>query len=446
MINRKTASKLALLSSLYFAQGLPFGFFTQTLPVLLRERGVSLEKIGLGAWLAVPWALKFLWAPLLDRPAPRALQALFPGRRRAFLLPLQLLTVAVLAALALLALAPAGLPPLPPLLIGVFLINLLAATQDIATDGLAVDTLDETERGLGNGVQVAAYRVGMIVGGGLLLMQLSRLGFVGAFLVMAGLLLLSTWPVWALREASHAAAAGARHEAPRGEDYLRVLLSFARRPGARRWLALLLLFKFGEALASAMARPFLVDRGLTRDDIAWLLGIVGFVMGFAGSLLGGALVNRLGRRRALLTFGLLQALVVGGYALLALPLARGLLLPTPDLAWLDPRLRVSYAVVGLCGLEFLGSGLATAALFTAMMDVCRPATAATDYTLQASVVVVATLLASSLSGFIASRIDYLGLFSLAMEVCLMAAVAVLPLGAGWELLRLSVLREGVRRG
>ena len=75
-----------------------------------------------------------------------------------------------------------------------------------------------------------------------------------------------------------------------------------------------------------------------------------------------------------------------------------------------------------------------------------PATAATDYTLQASVVVVATLLASSLSGFIASRIDYLGLFSLAMEVCLMAAVAVLPLGAGWELLRLSVLREGVRRG
>lgn len=431
MTKRTTAAKLALLGSLYFAQGLPFGFFTQALPVLLRERGVSLEKIGLGAWLAVPWALKFLWAPLLDRPAPALLARLFPGQRRAFLLPVQIVSVLVVAALGLAA--PGGQPALLPLLCGVFLCNLLAATQDIATDALAVDTLSEPERGLGNGVQVAAYRVGMIVGGGVLLVQLERLGFGGAFLVMAGLLLLATLPVFTLREAPRPASP----HAPR-PDYRDSLLAFLRRPGGPRWLALLALFKFGEAMASAMARPFLVDRGLTQADIGWLMGIVGFVMGLLGSLVGGALVNRLGRRRALLTFALVQTAVVGGYALLALPAARGLLAPTPELAFLDPRLRVGAAVVGLCALEFLGSGMATAALFTAMMDVCREDHAASDYTLQASVVVVATLVASSLSGFLVGLLHYPGFFSLAMELCLVAAIATVPLGLGWDMLRRTV--------
>ena len=61
------ARKLGLLASLYVCQGLPFGFFTQALPVLLRKQGVSLEAIGLSSLLALPWALKFVWAPLVDR-------------------------------------------------------------------------------------------------------------------------------------------------------------------------------------------------------------------------------------------------------------------------------------------------------------------------------------------------------------------------------------------
>src|SRR6185295_3670332 len=92
------ATKLLVLGSLYLAQGLPFGFFTQALPVLLREKGLALPLIGLSSLLALPWALKFLWAPLIDGVrAPRI------GRRRAVILPLQFASAAVLATLALAA-------------------------------------------------------------------------------------------------------------------------------------------------------------------------------------------------------------------------------------------------------------------------------------------------------------------------------------------------------
>jgi MFS family permease len=87
-----TASTLTLLGSLYFAQGLPFGFFTQALPVMMRKTGFSLGQIGLTSLLAMPWALKFLWAPAVDRYWSARL-----GRRRSWILPLQFATVEILA-------------------------------------------------------------------------------------------------------------------------------------------------------------------------------------------------------------------------------------------------------------------------------------------------------------------------------------------------------------
>ena len=67
----KPTRLFGLLGALYFAQGLPFGFFTQALPVMLRQAGVSLEGIGLTSLLALPWALKFLIAPRLDSTSSR---------------------------------------------------------------------------------------------------------------------------------------------------------------------------------------------------------------------------------------------------------------------------------------------------------------------------------------------------------------------------------------
>src|SRR5690606_4470533 len=193
--------KATLLGSLYFSQGLPFGFFVQALPVLLRQHGVSLVDIGLSSLLALPWALKFVWAPGVERTFVARI-----GRRRSWLLPLQGIAVALL-------LLTGTVPPeegLAALLVLVFLVNLVSATQDIATDGLAIDILAPEERGWANGLQVAGYRVGMIVGGGVLLMTYERLGLFATVAAMAGLLATATLPVLVLREAPAPGGPGTR--------------------------------------------------------------------------------------------------------------------------------------------------------------------------------------------------------------------------------------------
>ena len=393
----RLASTIGLLGTLYLSQGLPFGFFTQALPVVLRDRGWSLGQIGLTSLLAAPWALKFLWAPLVDRYGSRRL-----GRRRSWILPLQ--------ALAVLALVVAALPQISrdlSLVLGaVALLNLIAATQDVATDGLAVDLLGRAERGLGNGVQVASYRVGMILGGGLILIVLERLGWSLALLLMAALLALATIPVLRAREPAPRSPEPSSSSAPS-------LPHFFRRPGAARLLAIVVIFKLGDALAGGMVRPLLHDLGLGLDEIGLLLGVVGFVAGLLGALAGGALVNRLGRRRALLLFGLAQSAAVGGYALAA----------TGGLG--------SVALGAICALEHLAGGMATAALFTCMMDWCRPGAAATDYTVQASAVVVATGLAATVSGFSAQALGYTAHFvgsAVLSVIAALVAAALFPHG------------------
>jgi PAT family beta-lactamase induction signal transducer AmpG len=368
--------KLGLLASLYFAQGLPFGFFTQALPVMLRKQGVSLAAIGFSAILALPWALKFLWAPLVDRYGSKRF-----GHRRSWILPLQACGVLLLLALA-------AFPPeqgLVPFLVAIALTNLVAATQDVATDGLAVDALAPRERGFGNGVQVAGYRAGMILGGGVILALIDHLGWAMACRLLALGLLLSSLPLIFAQEGPRPPA----QQPAAGEGVRDAFL----RPGLLSWLLLLALFKGGDALGSGMTKPFLVDRGLDLSQIGWMVGIVGSVCGLLGALVGGASVVLLGRSRALLAFGLLQATGMLVYALAAH-------FPGSSLT----------IYVSICAWEHWVGGLATAALFTVMMDACRESHAATDYTVQACGVVLATGGAAAISGVVADAVGYPGLF------------------------------------
>ncbi len=385
-----TPRKLLLLAGLYFSQGLPYGFFTQALPAWLRQQGVSLEHIGLTSLLAVPWAAKLLWAPLVDRWSGSPL-----GPRRGWILPLQ---GAAMLLLVLIAGAEAR-SHLPLILAMVLATNFLAATQDIATDALAVELLQPRERGLGNGVQVAGYRAGMIVGGGALLMAFGALGWVGTFAAMAALLGLATLPVLALREAPSLA-----HTLPKTAPTLRILLVDRH---AWPWFAVLLLFKAGEGAETAMLRPLLVDRGLDLAAIGWLMGTVGFAAGLVGALLGGWVADRVAHRTALGLCGLAQTLGLASWVLAAQP-------------------EVAVANLGaFVALEHLTSGMATAALFTAMMDRTHRQSAASHYTLQASLVVIGSGLAAALSGWSARHLGYAGHFGLCALLGLAGVTAAL---------------------
>ncbi len=394
------AKKLGLLSSLYFSQGLPYGFFVTALPTLLREQGVSLTTISLANLLALPWALKFLWAPAIDRLESRRL-----GWRRGWILPLQALAALTLAGLGLLDFKT----ELVPVLALVCLTNLLAATQDVATDGLAVGLLSHAERGLGNGVQVGAYRVGMIVGGGVVLMVIGTFGWTATLVALAALLALASVPILLHREPLRPPSPAPAE--PLLAGIVADAVDMLTRPAMVPWLLLLVLYKCGDAIAGGMINPFFVDVGLTKGQIGEL-NTLGSVASLAGAFVGGWGVTRLGRRRGLLVFGVVQALVVAGYVL---------------------------AAQGLQSLPYLtflivaehGTGtMATVALFTLMMDVCRPHSAGSDYTLQACVVVVAQLSSRSLSGFIATNLSHTGNFTISAILSLAGALVT-----AWALAR-----------
>ena len=362
--------KATLLSALYLAQGLPFGFFTLALPVLLRDAGLSLTAISALSLLSLPWAFKFLWAPVLDHR----------GTRRGWLLGLQFSSLAAALLLTQLDLASHfGL-----LFAAAFLFNFIAASQDVVTDGLAVRMLDARERGLGNGVQVGAYRLGMILGGGLLLWLYTRTSWSTTFLSMAGLLALTILPVIRMREPTPAADV-AQIANPQ------LAIAWARRalqPGMLAIAGLIFCYRFGDQMVTSLLGPFLVDQGLSLSTIALMKGAVGSTTSLIGALVGGWFVFTAGRRRALLISGLAQA------ACFSLYIAAAFGAGGTGLLW------AATVLEGVIGT------MATVALFTLMMDAAEPEHAGTDYTLLASVVVVVSTLASFTAALIADQLGY----------------------------------------
>ena len=388
---------LGLLSMLYFAQGLPSGLLGKALPPLLRDQGVSLSAIGFTALLALPWTLKFLWAPFLDR---------FWTRRR-WLLTLNLATCGLMLLVASRDFGDWVSQSFAMLLAVLFLMNLVAATQDIATDGLAVSRLEPRLRGLGNSVQVIGYKIGMIVGGGLLLWLVARFGWHLSYSALALLIVPVLLPVWFMRETPAARRGAAESEEWQGwHGYVRLFADFLSRPRMGWWMVTVATFKAGDALASRMIGPLLSDQGLSLADIGLLTGVVGATVGLAGALLGGLFLLRLGHRKALLLFGGLQAAGFVGYWLVAGGAC-------------DP-----WVLVAVVCTEQFADGLSTVALFTSMMDVCRKHSPGTDYTLQAALQVTVSGSAALASGVFTQAFGYQAVFAAggALTLCALAPV------------------------
>jgi PAT family beta-lactamase induction signal transducer AmpG len=368
------SQKLTLLTTLYLAQGLPYGFFTVALPVFLREANLSLPAIGLTNLLTLPWALKFLWAPQVDR---RRIPGW--GLRKSWLLPAQIASIILYASLGLLTLRPGEISII---LAGCLLANLFAASQDIATDATAVDILESNERGWANGIQVAGYRAGMIVGGWLLIALYPYLGWNGDMFAMALIIAACTLPVLLYREPLQKSAP------PKTRAALVETVDFFLKRGAGLWVLVLLFYKFGHAAASTMIRPWLVDNHYAIQEIGWILGSGGFVAGFFGAILGGWLAVRQTRARLLVILGLAQVLGLASYI------------------WPVMTEHATYKILVAAALDNFTSGLATTVLFTIMMDACSRVRAASDYTAQACAVVVSQTIAGAVGGFAAQAWGY----------------------------------------
>ncbi|XP_002739312.1 major facilitator superfamily domain-containing protein 3-like [Saccoglossus kowalevskii] len=192
-------SNISILALLYFVQGIPYGFQARFLPVYLRQNRVSLTNLGFIKLLLVPWLLKVLWAPLVDRW----------GTKHSWL-------VYSICGLAVVCLAGAFIDPntLPLLCVVIFLLNLCAATQDIAVDGIAISLLGEEDLGIGNTAQVVGYKFGSIIGGGLLIWLIEHIGWFGLFINLACLYFVTLWVISRIPElkSNNTKQNGNRHE------------------------------------------------------------------------------------------------------------------------------------------------------------------------------------------------------------------------------------------
>lgn len=389
--------RLGLLTALYFVQGMPFGFQAIALPVYLRSQGVSIVALGFLHLLALPWMFKALWAPLVDRYGSARV-----GRRKSWILPLQ---VALATTCAVASFVPAQ-GALHVLLALMFLMNLFAATQDIAVDGLAADSLSAQELGLGNTAQVAGYKLGMITGGGLLVWASQYIGWQGLFLAMAALCL-----------AVFAVTAFARESAPQERssertswrEVLAQIQEALQLPGTG-WLLLFIgTYKLGETLSDVLYKLFLVDAGIRPEQIGLWVGTWGTATSLLGSLVGGLLATRMPLLGALTLTATLR------------------LFPLIGRWWLATKGVTDAGVISVTMAEEFFGGALTTVMFAFMMSRVDRRISATHYTLMASIEVLGKAPGGPLGGLLVGKAHWSYAQAFLLGVALSAAFLFLLL-------------------
>jgi len=375
--------------SLLAAGGLVPGFSAVgRLPRMAQITGIDLTTIALFSLVGLPYVLKVLWAPLLDRFVPPWL-----GRRRGWMLLTQLATIGGLLGMA------ASPPSVAPWLLAAFalLVAVASASQDIVLDAYRTDVLHDRERGFGAAVFVMGYRVAMLTAGGVAAVLGDHVGWSAAYLAMAAVMgvgilgtLVAPPPAFVDRPPRTLADAVV---AP-----LREL--FSRK--AALWIVLaVILYKFGDAFAGTLFSAFLKkELGFSPTDIGIVRKSVGFASVMGGMLLGGLLMARLGLYRALLLFGVLQAASNGVFMALA------------EAGHDYPLMVASVAVENVTG------GMGTAAFVAFLMALCDHRFTATQYALLSAVAALGRVVIGPLAGPAVEAMGWTAFFALTIAVAL----------------------------
>ncbi len=367
--------------------GLPLPLTMGLLQAWMKEGGVDLAMLGLVSLVQAPYAWKVLWAPVLDRFTPPIL-----GRRRGWLLLAQ---AGLALAIAAMALFDPGRQALG-LALAAFVVAFFSATQDTVVDAYRREDLPERELGLGSSLYVYGYRVGMWASGGGGLILADVLPFSQVYLLLAaGMIPRIATSLFAPEPEGAPAPPRTLAAAAWGP-----LADFLRRRQAPRILAFIVLYKIGDTLAAAIATPFYLELGFSKSEVGAVVKLFGSWATIAGALLGGLWILRLGIRRSLWVFGLLQAVSTAGFAGLALA---------------GNRLPLLAAVIAF---ENLAGGMGTSAFVAFLASQTRRAFTATQYALLSGLMGLPRILAAAPTGWAAAHLGWPAFFL----ACTLAAV------------------------
>jgi PAT family beta-lactamase induction signal transducer AmpG len=362
-----------------FSSGLPLLLTISLLQAWMTRQGVDLAVIGLMALVGLPYTLKFLWAPLMDRFT----LPIF-GRRRGWLLLCQ--TLLILAVILLGQTNPQKAPWLVAL--AALVVTFFSASQDIVIDAYRREDLRDEELGLGSSLYITGYRIGMWLagGGGFILadhLSFSMVYGIMALCILPGLLTTLLTP----EPATPMGTPGTLKEAV-AEPFK----EYFRRSGAVWMLAFILLYKIGDTMASAMTTPFYLDMGFSMTEIGAIVKSFGAGAIIAGGIIGGIIMLRLGINRSLWVFGVLQAVSTAGFVVLS---------------YLGNSPITLAAVIAF---ENLSAGMGTSAYAAFMASITNKKFTATQYALLTSLMGVPRVVASAGTGFMAKNIGWSGFF------------------------------------
>jgi PAT family beta-lactamase induction signal transducer AmpG len=375
-----TSRQIAAVTLLGFSSGLPLALTSGTLQAWMAVDGVDIKTIGIFALVGLPYTVKFLWSPIMDRFVPPLL-----GRRRGWIIITQIALILGITAMAF------NSPKQAPLLIAAFALTVAfsSASQDIAVDAYRTDVLREKERGAGAAVFVMGYRIAMLVSGALALILSDNIGWHNTYLLMAVLMSIGIISAFFGPEPEEKIIPPkSLQEAIWGplKDY------FSRR-SAVMLLLLIILYKLGDAYAGTLTTAFLIKGvGFTPTDVGTInkgLGLVSLIM---GAMFGGALMARLGLFKSLLFFGVLQAISNLSFMVLA---------------WIGK----SYGMlIFAVAFENLSGGMGTSAFVALLMSMCNQRYSATQYALLSSLAALGRIFIAPTSGFIVSAIGWPAFF------------------------------------
>ena len=363
-----------------FSSGLPLFILISLLSAWLRDSGVDLKAIGLLALVQFPYVWKFLWAPLCDRYGFRM------GRRRTWMLISQLGLLATIPLFGFLS------PQEDMRWITLLAITLafLSASQDIAIDAYRRELLRPEEMGLGNVVHVNAYKIAGLVPGSLSLILADHMNWswvygLTALFMLPGLLM----TIFVKEPQGNYHAPSTLRQA-----VVEPFHEFIQRKGwmdALLVLAFIFSYKLGDSMATALATPFYLDLGYSKTEIGLIAKNAGLWSSVAGGILGGIWMLKLGENRSLWVFGLLQALVILGFA------------------WLVDQPHEPWRLALVIGAESFGVGLGTAAFVSFTANATHPAYAATQFALFTSLAATPRTVVNALTGFLVEggRIEWL---------------------------------------
>lgn len=372
--------RIAAVTLLGFSSGLPLALTGGTLQAWMAVSGIDLKTIGIFALVGMPYTLKFLWSPLMDRFVPPAL-----GRRRGWILTAQIGLVIGISAMAL------NSPQYAPYLLGILALTVAftSASQDIAIDAYRTDVLHEKERGAGAAVFVMGYRIAMLVSGALALILSDRIGWQNTYFLMAGVMLIGIISTFLAPEPEH------NISPPRSlqEAVFGPLKNYFSKKSAISLLFLIILYKLGDAYAGTLTTAFLLRGvGFSASDVGALNKGLGLVSLILGAMFGGTLMVRLGLFNSLLFFGVLQAISNLSFMVLA---------------WLGKNYGMLIFAVAF---ENLSGGMGTAAFVALLMAICNQRYSATQYALLSSLAALGRIFVAPTSGFLVESIGWAPFF------------------------------------